>query len=112
MASAMAAGSGALAMPLVQPVAWARTHKNAQGNTNRVLCTTMGAATDLLDESLRRLLVNGVYWGLEMPVPQRAHVRLVGDYQPTDYSFDGFRKGVKPADLAMTADQVLADENK
>jgi hypothetical protein len=66
----------------------------------------MGAATDLLDESLRRLLVNGVYWGLKMPVLQRADVRLIGDYRPSDYSFDGFRKGVKPADLAMTSDEV------
>lgn len=94
----------------LQPVAWAREHKNEQGSTNRVLCTTMGAATDLLDENLRRLLVNGVYWGLGMNVPERADVRIVGDYEPSDYSFDGFRKGVKPADLALTAEDALANE--
>jgi len=93
-----------------QPVAWSRKHQNKLGRTNRVLCTTLGAATDLLDESLRRLLVNGVYWGLEMKIPPRADVRLVGDYQPTDYSFDGFRQGVKPSELAMTAEQALLED--
>lgn len=94
----------------LQPVVWAREHENEQGNTNRVLCTTLGAATDLLDESLRRLLVNGVYWGLKMEAPQRADVRLVGDYQPSDYGFQGFRKGVKPSELAMIAEESTADE--
>lgn len=94
----------------MQPVAWSRVHQNEAGNTNRVLCTTMGAATDLLDESLRRLLVNGVYWGLQLKVPTRADVRLVGEYQPSDYSFDGFRKGVKPAELAVTSREALLDD--
>ena len=94
----------------MQPVAWARKHQNKAGNTNRVLCTTMGAATDLLDESLRRLLVNGVYWGLEMEISQLADVRLVGDYQPSEYNFDGFRKGVKPSALAMNAEQAIAEK--
>ena len=80
----------------LQPVAWCREHRNEAGKTNRVLCTTMGAATDLLDESFRRLLVNGVYWGLEMAVPDRADVRLIGSYRPTDFSFDGFREGIRP----------------
>lgn len=94
----------------LQPVAWTRLHKNEKGNTNRVLCTTMGAAPDLLDEDLRRLLVNGVYWGLEMEVPAKADVRVIGKYEPSDYSFDGARQGVKPADLAMTKAEALAGE--
>jgi hypothetical protein len=92
----------------LQPVAWSREHKNEAGNTNRVLCTTMGAGGDLLDESFRRLLVNGVYWGLKIDVPQRADVRIVGDYQPTDYGFNSFRKNVKPAELEMTSKEVGA----
>ena len=85
-----------------QPLAWSRVHKNEAGRTNKVFCTTMGSATDLRDESLRRLLVNGVYWGLGMDVPAKADVQLVGDFQPTAYGFDGFRKGVKPDDLGLT----------
>ncbi len=94
----------------LQPVAWAREHKNKAGVVNRVLCTTMGAAPDLLDEDMRRLLVNGVYWGLEMDVPAKADVRVVGKFDPSDYSFKGFRRGVKPADLAMTKSEALAAE--
>ncbi len=93
----------------MQPVAWTRKHRNEAGNTNHVFCTTMGAGPDLLDESFRRLLVNGVFRVLGMDIPAKSDARLVGDYQPTDYSFDGFRKGVKPSDLAMTAEEAGVD---
>lgn len=94
----------------LQPVAWVREHTNETGTTNRVLCTTMGAATDMLDEGLRRLLVNGVYWGLKLDVPRKADVTIIGDYDPSDYSFEGFRKGVKPSDLAMTREEALSSK--
>jgi hypothetical protein len=84
-----------------QPLAWYRLHQNETGKTNKVFCTTMGSSTDLRDESLRRLLVNSVYWAFDLEVPARADVRLVGDFQPTQYGFNGFRKGVKPEDLVM-----------
>jgi hypothetical protein len=86
-----------------QPLAWYRVHKNEAGNTNKVFCTSMGSSTDLRDESLRRLLVNSVYWGFGLEVPAKADVQLVGVFQPSEYSFGGFRKGVKPADLALPA---------
>jgi hypothetical protein len=35
--------------------------------------------------------------GLE--VPAKADVALVGAYKPTRFSFNGYTKGVKPADL-------------
>ena len=94
----------------LQPVAWSRSHHSEAGNINRVVCTTMGAATDLLDENLRRLLVNGVYWGLKMEVPQRSDVRLVGVYEPSDYGFNSFRKGVKPSDLTLTTEEALLSD--
>ena len=85
----------------LQPLAWYRVHKNEAGKTNKVFCTTMGSSTDLRDEGLRRLLVNSVYWGFGLAVPAKADVQLVGDLQPTAYGFNGFRKGVKPDDLAL-----------
>lgn len=85
----------------LQPLAWHRLHKNPAGKTNRVFCTTMGSSTDLRDESLRRMLVNSVYWGFEMDVPAKSEVQFVGDFQPTEYGFNTFRKGVKPDDLAL-----------
>ena len=85
----------------MMPVAWARGVKNDQGGENKILCTTMGAATDLLDEGLRRLVVNGVYWGLGLDVPEKADVTIVGDYQPTMYGFKTYKTGMKPDDFAM-----------
>ena len=83
------------------PVAWTRMWKNPKGKTNRIFCSTMGAATDFNSEGLRRMVVNAVLWGLGMEdkIDGKANVTPVGDYQPTFYSFGGFKKGVKPADL-------------
>ena len=61
----------------------------------------MGAATDLLNEGLRRLIVNGVYQAAGLEVPAKANVDIVGDYQPRMFGFDGEKKGVKPDDLAV-----------
>jgi hypothetical protein len=79
----------------MMPIAWTRLVKNDAGGENKVLCTTMGAATDLTNESLRRLIVNGVFWGLGLEVPEKADVALVGDYNPTPYGFKGYQKGVQ-----------------
>jgi hypothetical protein len=73
------------------------------GKSARVFATTMGAATDLESEGLRRLLVNSAYWcvGMEDKIPERANVDLVGEYHPTDYGFGGYKKGVMPAEHAQ-----------
>ncbi|MEA2735548.1 MAG: hypothetical protein QOE14_1999, partial [Humisphaera sp.] len=82
----------------MMPVAWTRVFTNDAGKENKILCTTLGAATDLQSEGLRRMVVNGVYWGLGMDVPAKADVNYVGEYKPTMYGFKGYVKGVKPAD--------------
>jgi len=84
----------------MQPVVWLRTPKNEAGKTNKVLTTTMGSATDLKNESLRRLLVNTAYAFTGLEVPEKADVSLVGAYNPTFYGFGSNKTGVKPADLA------------
>jgi hypothetical protein len=83
------------------PVAWTRLHNNDSGTTNRILTTTMGSATDLENEGLRRLIVNGVYWGLGLEVPARADVTYVDEYLPSFYGFDGFRKGLRASDFEL-----------
>ena len=85
----------------MMPVVWVRRPLNAAGKTNTILSVTMGAATDLLSEDLRRLLVNGARWcvGLESPSRARADVEFVGGYLPSAFGFEGFRKGVRPEDL-------------
>lgn len=87
----------------MMPIVWTREVKNDDGHTNRIFCTTMGAATDLKCEDLRRLIVNAIYWGLTWDVPEKADVAFVGDYKPTAYGFDGYQRGVKPQDHALEA---------
>ncbi|MHC5114684.1 MAG: ThuA domain-containing protein [Planctomycetota bacterium] len=89
----------------MMPVAWTRTYQLADGGRpGRVFATTMGAATDLVAEGTRRMLVNAVYWALDRTddIPDGgADVRLVGSYEPTPFGFGGFRRGVRPRDHAM-----------
>ena len=84
----------------MMPVAWTRNYRNEAGKTNLILTTTLGSATDLQSEGLRRLLVNAAYWatGLEKRLPARANVDYVGEFKPSMYGFNGARKGVKPSD--------------
>ncbi|NNM30157.1 MAG: hypothetical protein HKO57_11600, partial [Akkermansiaceae bacterium] len=73
------------------------------GMTNRIFCTTMGAATDLASEGLRRLVVNAVYWGLGMEesIPAKAEVTPVTPFKPTPFGFKGAKKNMRPADYAL-----------
>jgi type 1 glutamine amidotransferase len=87
----------------MMPVAWTKSFKTPSGKSARVFTTTMGASQDLQSEGLRRLLVNACYWalGMEERISPRANVAIVGAYEPSGFSFGGFKKGVKPADHAL-----------
>ena len=85
----------------MMPVALTRVVKIDAGTDNKIFCTTMGAATDLQSEGLRRLVVNAVYWGLGLDVPASADVRYVDEFRPTMYGFKWFKKGIRPSDLAI-----------
>jgi hypothetical protein len=85
----------------MMPLAWTRINRPAEGKSNRVFCTTMGAATDLVNEDFRRLVVNAVLWGFELPIPTKADVTLVDPYDPTAYAFKGYRRGIRPEDHAL-----------
>jgi len=84
------------------PVIWTRTYAAADGTPARVFTTTHGASEDFVNEGFRRLLVNAALWavGLETAIAPGLDVSLVGPYQPVTFSFDGYRRGVRPADLA------------
>ncbi len=83
----------------MQPIAWTREYEFSKGKKNRIFTTTMGAATDLSDANLRRLVLNSVYWGLSLPVPGTMDVSLPGVYEPTMYKAGAHRKGLKPKDF-------------
>jgi hypothetical protein len=75
-----------------------KTYAGARGKTARVFTTTMGASQDLLNEGVRRMIVNACYWalGIEARIPARTNVDLVGDYHPLPFGFGAYRKGIKP----------------
>jgi len=85
----------------MMPVAWSRLHKHDDGTTNKIFTTTLGAATDLQSEGLRRMIVNSVYWGLDLDVPNAADVTYVDDFEPTMYGFKTFRRGIRAEDHAV-----------
>lgn len=84
------------------PVAWTKQYTSDSGKSGRAFTTTMGAATDLQSEGLRRLLVNAAYWcvGMEDQIPPKANVDIVGEYHPDKFGFHGAKKGMKPEDYA------------
>lgn len=97
------AASGRINDPAM-PLAWARRTPvpGAPGSERRVFTTTMGAATDLREEGTRVMLVNAVYWllGWEDEIPaEGCGAALVGAFEPTDFGFGGFRRGVTPGTL-------------
>ncbi len=71
----------------MMPVAWLKPYQIPGGKQGNAMTTTMGAATDLLAEGTRRMIVNGVFWCLGLTVPEKADVELVGDFQPSAYAF-------------------------
>ncbi len=79
----------------MMPVAWTKSYRGG-----RVFTTTMGAATDMVNSGVRRMLVNGVFWcvGLEEAIKPDLDVSLVGKFEPREYGFNGHAKGMKPAD--------------
>ncbi len=71
----------------MMPVAWVKSYELPAGQSGKVFATTMGAATDLLTEGTRRMMVNSVFWSLGLSVPEKANVDTVGDYQPSQFGF-------------------------
>jgi hypothetical protein len=69
----------------MMPIAWIKTYQIPGGNKGKVFTTTLGASVDLLSEGVRRLLVNGTYWSLDMEIPKVADVSLIGKYEPSQY---------------------------
>ena len=83
------------------PIAWVKTFTGTSGKPSRVFTTTMGAATDLENAGVRRLLVNATYWAthLENQIRPDASVDLVGTYTPRPFGFGGAAAGVTPGSL-------------
>lgn len=91
----------------MMPVAWTKSYQLPEGGKEgKVFTTTMGSSTDLKYQGTRRMLVNAAYYLLGIEVPEGgAKVELVGDFEPTMYSFMRGTywpdKALKPGDFAL-----------
>ena len=83
----------------MMPVAWTKSYQLPGGKPGKSFATTMGSSADVTNEALRRLIVNAAYSLTGLPVPEKADVAIVGDFKPTPFGFDGFKKGMKPGDF-------------
>ena len=97
----------------ILPVAWVKNYVTESGESSRIFNTTMGAAVDLENEGLRRLIINASYWCMNMEVPRENNVKLVGDYNPTFFGFGKGQKDLTPATFVVDENivaQVLKEE--
>jgi hypothetical protein len=83
----------------MMPLVWVRDYTGEQGKTSRIVTTTMGAAVDMENEGLRRLLVNACYCTAGLEVPAKAAVDYIGEYKPGWFGFGKFKPGMKPGEL-------------
>jgi type 1 glutamine amidotransferase len=72
----------------MMPVAWTKSYRLPDGKKGKVFVTTMGASADLVAEGTRRMIVNAVYWCLDMATPVKgARVDIVQGFDPSAYGF-------------------------
>ncbi|GAB5551411.1 MAG: ThuA domain-containing protein [Saprospiraceae bacterium] len=71
----------------MMPIAWTKSYQLPDGAVGKSFTSTIGSSTDMVNEGVRRLLVNATYHLLGLEVPARASVALVGDYTPSAYNF-------------------------
>ncbi|TWU61749.1 hypothetical protein V7x_34370 [Crateriforma conspicua] len=104
---------GELNAPM-QPFAWLHTYTAPDGGTGTSFCTTAGAAIDLADEDLRRLVVNATYHLTGLDVPASADVAFVDPFYPSFYGFirtEGYWKiaDLQPADFGLGRSPSMPD---
>ncbi|MEM9143950.1 MAG: hypothetical protein AAGA86_13255 [Bacteroidota bacterium] len=71
----------------LMPIAWTKSYQLPGGKKGKAFTSTIGSSSDLLNEGVRRLLINGAFWVMGMPIPEKSNVDLVGDYNPSAYGF-------------------------
>lgn len=81
----------------VMPIAWTKPYHIEGGKPGMAFASTMGSSLDFQSEDLRRLVLNASLWLLGMPevIKPDLNVEIVGEYKPTMFGFDTFRKGMR-----------------
>lgn len=87
----------------IMPLVWTRQYVGDTGKKSKIVCSTIASAIDFESEDLRRLLINSIYWGLDMEqqIQEKSNVEYVGEYQPSFFGADMFKKGLKPDDYRL-----------
>lgn len=85
----------------VMPIAWTKAYQLEGGKQGMAFASTMGASLDFESEDLRRLIINASFWLLNLSesITSDMNVDYVGEYQPTMFGFDNFRKGMRVEDF-------------
>lgn len=93
-------------------VAWVRNYQS-NNPASRVFATTHGASEDIVNDDFRRMLLNAHFWclGMEKEIKADSPIDFVGPFHPVTYNFKGYRRGVKPSDIAGW-DTPIYQENK
>ncbi len=91
----------------MMPLAWLHEYTAPNDSTKgQSFCTTSGAAADLVNTDLRRLVVNAAYSLTGLEVPAKADVTPVDPYDPSFYGFirtEGHwpKRALRPADFGL-----------
>ena len=93
----------------MMPIVWTKSYKTDAGKNGKVVNTTMGASMDFVEPGLRRIVVNSVYWLLDMDVLQDAKIDFVTEFNPSMFAFHPEKRepeywknrNVKPSDFAL-----------
>ena len=80
------------------PIMWTKTWTGNKGLASPILHLTMGSAKDFENEGVRRVTVNGVYWGLGLAdqIKPDSNMAIIGEYKPMKDGFNYDKIGVKP----------------
>ncbi|MBK7806366.1 MAG: ThuA domain-containing protein [Saprospiraceae bacterium] len=85
--------------PMTNPVAWTKNYKTSSGKSSKVFFTTLGHPYDFKDVSMRKLLLNSIFWALdaENKIPENGvNAEPVDIYEPSNSGFgQKYKKGVK-----------------
>lgn len=84
----------------MMPIVWTMPYQLEGGKQGTSFCSTFGSAIDYVNEDGRRIVVNSVFdlLGMEDKITPDLDVSIIGEYEPSFYGFNSFKKGLKPAD--------------
>ena len=89
--------------PLTNPVAWTKTYTTSSGKSSKVFFTTLGHPYDFKEKSMRKLLLNAIFWALEAEtkIPENGvNPDPVDIYEPSNSGFgEKYKKGVKLGEI-------------